>query len=429
MVNPLEISILDDYSTNCLIMTSKVNQDVKQLIIRVLQNKTFSSLNKARKDFILSVLWHILRIKGKINFTQLGRFSLYCEKSHRIHFEQEFDFLPFNKLLCEQIIDKDRILAFDPSYIPKSGKLTYGRGRFWSGSAKATKWGLDICGFAVVDVENNTAFHLKAWQTPGIDNPDVEQFNLLSHYASIISENAKTFKEISDYIVADAYFSKKIIVDTVLDAKLHFISRLRDDSVLMYKHYGGPTGKRGRPRKVEGRINVNEPDTNYFDKHICNEDLTIYSAVVHSKAFNRDTNLAIAVFFKEGKEIARKLYFSTDLKQEGSQIVRYYRSRFQIEFLYRDAKQHTGLNDCQARSKNKLDFHFNASLTTVNLAKYDWLSNESTERTPFSMANYKSFFNNTLMLEQFICRFGINANSAKNQKIVKELLEWGRIAA
>jgi len=97
--------------------------------------------------------------------------------------------------------------------------------------------------------------------------------------------------------------------------------------------------------------------------------------------------------------------------------------------LYRDAKQHTGLNDCQARSKNKLDFHFNASLTTVNLAKYDWLSNESRERIPFSMANYKTFFNNTLMLEQFICRFGINPNSAKNQKIVKELLEWGRIAA
>jgi hypothetical protein len=151
--------------------------------------------------------------------------------------------------------------------------------------------------------------------------------------------------------------------------------------------------------------------------------------VVHSKAFNRDIKLAIAVFFKDGKEIARKLYFSTDLTQEGMQIVRYYRSRFQIEFLYRDAKQHTGLTDCQARSKNKLDFHFNASLTAVNLAKYDWLSNESTERTPFSMVNYKTFFNNALMLERFICRFAINPNSAKNQKIVKELLEWGRIAA
>lgn len=425
----MEVSILDDYSTNYLNMTSKVNQNIKQLIIKVLQSKTFSNLNKARKDFILSVLWHILSIKGKINFTQLGRYSNYCEQTHRIHFEQEFDFLSFNKILCEQITDKERILAFDPSYIPKSGKETYGRGRFWSGSAKAAKWGLDICGFAVIDVKNNTAFHLKAWQTPGIDNPDAEQFNLLSHYASIISKNAKTFKEISDYMVADAYFSKKGIVDTVLEAKLHFISRLRDDSVLMYKYYGEPTGKRGRPRKVDGRINVDDPDTNYFDKQICNEDMTIYSAVVHSKAFNRDIKLSIAVFFKDGKEVARKLYFSTDLEQDGTQIVRYYQSRFQIEFLYRDAKQHTGLNDCQARSKNKLDFHFNASLTAVNLAKYDWLSNESNKRTPFSMTNYKTLFNNTLMLKRFICRFAINPNSAKNQKIIKDLLEWGSIAA
>jgi len=146
-------------------MTPKANHDVKYLIINTLQNKIFNGLNKARKDFIISVLWHFLSIKGRINFSQLGRFSTYCEQIHRIHFEQEFDFFAFNKLLTQEIVSKDRIIAFDPSYIPKSGKQTYGLGRYWSGSAKSTKWGLDICGFAVVDVENNTAFHLKAWQT------------------------------------------------------------------------------------------------------------------------------------------------------------------------------------------------------------------------------------------------------------------------
>jgi hypothetical protein len=33
------------------------------------------------------------------------------------------------------------------------------------------------------------------------------------------------------------------------------------------------------------------------------------------------------------------------------------------------------------------------------------------------------------MLGRFICRFAIYPNFAKNQKIVKELLEWGRIDA
>lgn len=410
-------------------MIPKANHKVKYLIISVLHNNIFSSLNKARKDFIVSVLWHILSIKDRINFLQLGRFSPYCEQTHRIHFEQEFDFFAFNKLLTQEIVSNDCIIAFDPSYIPKSGKQTYGRGKFWSGSAKAAKWGLDICGFALVDVENNTAFHLKAWQTPGIDKPNAEQFDLLSHYASIVTENAKAFKEVSAYLVADAYFSKKPFVDKVLEAELHFISRLRDDSVLMYKHCARPTGKRGRPKKFGDRIIVNDLDTKYFDKEVCNDDLTIYSALVYSNAFKRDIKLAVAVFFKDGQEVARKLFFSTNLLQEGKQIVLYYRSRFQIEFLYRDAKQHTGLNHCQARSENKLDFHFNASLTAVNLAKFDWLSTRSGERTPFSMANYKTFYNNALMLDLFIGRFAINPNSAKNRKIVNELLELGRIAA
>ena len=410
-------------------MTPKANQNIKYLIVSVLQNMAFSGINKARKAFLISVLWHILSIKGRINFAQLGRFSPYCEQTHRIQFEKEFDFLTFNIDLAKRIVSNNCVLVLDPCFIPKSGSKTYGKGKFWSGCDKAAKWGLDICGFAVVDVEKNNAFHLKAWQTPGIGQRNNQEFNLLSHYASIITQNAQAFKGVSAYVVADAYFSKKPFVDIVLEAHLHLISRLRGDSVLMYNFYGKPTGKKGRPKKFEGRVIIDKPDTAYFEKEIYNEELTIYTAIVHSKAFKRNIKLAIAVFSKAGKEVARKLYFSTDLQQEGKQIAQYYRSRFQIEFLYRDAKQHTGLTDCQARSENKLDFHFNASLTAVNLAKFDWLSIPTNHKTPFSMANYKTFFNNALMIDRFICRFAINPNSAKNQKIINELLEYGKIAA
>lgn len=44
-------------------------------------------------------------------------------------------------------------------------------------------------------------------------------------------------------------------------------------------------------------------------------------------------------------------------------IVRHYRLRYQHEFLMRDAKQFTGLTDCQARSINKVDYHLNTALT------------------------------------------------------------------
>ena len=128
-------------------------------------------------------------------------------------------------------------------------------------------------------------------------------------------------------------------------------------------------GKSTYGKGKSGKIAIKNPDTHYFSLDLSTEEIKIYSAVVFSKAFKRNIKLAVAVFFKDGKEVARKLYFSTDLKLDGEKNVRYYRSRFQIEFLYRDAKQFTGLATCQARSENKLDFHFNAALTAVNLAK------------------------------------------------------------
>lgn len=410
-------------------MTPNAIHNIKQHIDNVLGLNIFSKLNSARRNFIANILLAFISIKGKINFMQLERFSSTCEQTYRIHFEKEFDFFAFNKHLTEKIISKEQIIAFDPCYIPKSGKKTFGRGKFWSGSDKCTKWGLEICGFAIIDVINKTAFHLKAWQTPGFSTKVDEHFNFLSFYASIIVENAAAFKEISDYFVADAFFSKKPFVDKVLEAAMHLISRLRDDSVLMYLYHGVQSGKKGRPKKFNGRIDVNEPDGSYFTKEIISEDLTIHTAVVYSKAFKREIKLAIAVFYDNGEEIARKLYFSTDLNLTGEKIVRYYQSRFQIEFLYRDAKQHSGLTDCQARSERKLDFHFNASLSAVNVAKVDWLKSKSDSEIPFSMANYKTLFHNSLLLDQFICRFGINPNSAKNKLIIKELRNWGIIDA
>ena len=410
-------------------MISRVSNSVKYLIYNTLRIESFSKLNKPRKDFIVCVLWHILSIKGKINFLQLSRFCSLGEQTFRNHFEKRFDFLAFNRELISQLSSTERVVALDPSYIPKAGKSTYGRGKYWSGVAKAAKWGLDICGFAVVDIVNNTALHLNAWQTPPAGELAAKGLNLLTYYASLVSGNAADFKEFSDYIVADAYFSKLPFVEAILSCGMHFISRLRDDSVLRYKYDGEPTGKKGRPKQFAGKVDVKNPDTRYFSLDLSTQEIKIYSAVVFSKAFKRDIKLAVAVFFKDGKETARKLYFSTDLKLEGEKIVRYYRSRFQIEFLYRDAKQFTGLTTCQARSENKLDFHFNAALTAVNLAKHDWITTKNARSKPFSMADYKTLYNNTLMLERFMCRFAINPNTAKNQKIVNELLHYGKIAA
>ena len=198
---------------------------------------------------------------------------------------------------------------FDPSYIPKAGKSTYGRGRYWSGVAGAAKWGLDICGFAVVDIVNNTALHLKAWQTPSADELAEKGLNLLSHYASLVTENAEQFKFFSNYIVADAFFSKRPFVKKVQSAGLEFISRLRDDSVLMYKFTGDRTGKKGAPKKFDGLVDAYNFNPDRFSLDFSNEEITIYSLVVYSKACKMDIKLAMQ-FFTKTEERQQENYFS-----------------------------------------------------------------------------------------------------------------------
>ena len=107
---------------------------------------------------------------------------------------------------------------------------------------------------------------------------------------------------------------------------------------------------------------------------------------------------------------ATKIYFSSNLKQESLEILTYYKSIFRIEFLFRDGKQFTDVNTCEARSKNKINFHVNTALTVVNLAKIDWFSDKDYHNKPFSISDYKTHSNNGLMLNRFFCLFGINPN-------------------
>lgn len=384
-----------------------------------------SNINSWRKDFITETLILFLCIKGRINFLQLARYGKHKEQRYRQQFEKQFDFLTFNKEFTLTHGSGKYIIAFDPSYISKTGKHTPGAGYFWSGCAGKAKWGLEIGGLAAVDIDNHTAFHLEAVQTIL-----TEDDSLTDWYANVIKDRKDQLLNISNYLVVDAWFSKRPFVEHIIAIKMHVISRLRDDADLKYLYRGKPTGKPGRPKVYDGKIDHCNIDKEYFTLEKEDEDVTIYSAIVYSKALKRKIKLVHTLYRNERNKQVHKLYFSTDLELEAMDILNFYQSRFQIEFLYRDGKQHTGLNDCQARSENKLDFHFNASLTSINLAKVaHWLSIPKEQRKAFSMTDVKTINHNALLLDRFFSEFGINAYSRKNQERIRKLWAYGTIAA
>ena len=386
-----------------------------------------AGLKKPRRDFFIEIMLLFLSIPGRMNFLQFERYGKYGEQRYRQQFEKQFDFLNFNIQTTMAHGSGHLVLAFDPSYISKSGTKTYGLDKFWSGVAGKAKIGLEISGIAAIDIDNHTAFHLEAVQTPTHQELKAKNRTLLDLYADIIVSRKEKLGLISKCIVADAYFSKKSFADSMIDsAGLHLISRLRKDADLMYLYNGDPTGKRGRPRVYDGKINTKDIDTEKFQFIEENERASIYTAVVYGKALKRKIRL---VYAKLKKNNSHLMYFSTDTALDALVILDYYKKRFQIEFLYRDGKQHTGLNDCQARSENKLHFHFNASLTAINLAKVEhWLSVPKEKRGAFSMTDVKIVYHNALMLKRFIRLFAVPAYKLINTKSIKELINFGRIA-
>jgi hypothetical protein len=404
-------------------MITREHKTYNQLIISMLDK--LSNINQWRKDFILETFVLFLSIRGRINFLQLARYGKHKEQRYRQQFEKPFDFLTFNKELVLSSGSGRYAIAFDPSYISKAGKKTPGVNWYWSGCANQAKWGLEIGGLAAIDIDNHIAFHLEAVQTLKTD----EQ-SLTNWYAGVISARKDTLTAISKYMVADAWFSKRTFADPIISMGMHLISRMRDDADLRYISTEKPTGKRGRPRKYAGKIILNDIDKDYFTFISQDEESTVYSAKVYSKAFKCIIRLVHVTYHNDkGKETC-KLYFSTDMSMPAADILLYYRSRFQIEFLYRDGKQYTGLNDSQARSENKLHFQFNAALTTINIARVvHWLSLPKEERKAFSMSDIKTLNHNTILLQRFIDVFGITPYSIKNQKYFKELIYYGTMVA
>lgn len=171
---------------------------------------------------------------------------------------------------------------------------------------------------------------------------------------------------------------------------------------MLYIYSDSQPKRRGPKQKYEGKFNPRDLSMSHFKTCLIQKDETkkenyaLYEATLYSKALKREIRLVVQHHFdKQGKIKNHKLFFSTQTSLSGIDIFLFYKTRFQIEFLYRDAKQFTGLEHCQSRSQTKLHFHFNTALTTVSLAKVAYhLKLDKEKRGAFSMADVKTKYAN-----------------------------------
>ncbi|MCK5904257.1 MAG: transposase, partial [Gammaproteobacteria bacterium] len=173
------------------------------------------------------------------------------------------------------------------------------------------------------------------------------------------------------YFVYDGAFGNNAAVQMTRQVGLHLISKLRNNSALYFKHNGVYSGK-GRRRIYGNRVDYdNLPKENLKSdttkKHIRTR---IYQLDALHKKFSDPLN--VVIILKENqktKKRARVILFSTDPDLDWDKLVDYYRLRFQIEFNFRDAKQHWGLEDFMVVKEQTVFNAANLSFFMVNVSQ------------------------------------------------------------
>jgi hypothetical protein len=377
------------------------------------------NIHKPQLKFLTVLLTTIFVCGSRINFSSLARHSALNEKTYRRNFRQVFNFIELNQAIINQSKCRIEAFAMDASFIKKSGKKTFGLDKFWNGCAGKSEKGLEASVISLVDVQENASFVLTVDQT----EPNSEGNTRTDKYAEQLEKVADTISKYTRIGVFDGFYAKQKFVERTVACGFTMISRLRQDANLRHLYLGEQKPK-GRRRKFADKVDFN--DLSKFEEStavIDQKEIKLYGAAVWSPSLKRKIKLAVVKFKNKSVNL-----FSTEVEMTAEDTFRYYRSRFSIEFLIRDAKQSGGLSDCQARDNKALEFHWNAALTSVNLARA--MAHEKRikgEKKPFSMKSLKQQFYNEHLLKLFICKSGLEQSLIKYEETLASLRNYAVI--
>jgi hypothetical protein len=174
-------------------------------------------------------------------------------------------------------------------------------------------------------------------------------------------------------------------------------------------------------------------DINTFNDSIVTaidaEEVELRSIVAYSPSLKRSIKVVLVRKFDGPLRCSEVLLFSTDLEIDALTIFRFYVARFQIEFIFRDAKCFTGLTDCQSRDPRRLHYHFNASLTALNVAKLQdaQLQQNQNVQHSFSMTNWARKYHVEIIINRIISTFGLDQTLIKSHPDYNNMLTFGNI--
>ena len=204
----------------------------------------------------------VFSLRGRVNFTNLARFSPLHEQTFLAiwdrlrHFEKAFQWVWFNLIVFRLRWHPEEpiIGAFDCTLLPKSGTETWGLGQFFSPLAGRPKKGLEASVLGIVATSSRRAFGVDATRTPsGLPTGEEDGYSRVDFYLEQITDLYDQLADLGvSYWVTGGFYAKQKVFDTVTDLGGNLITRLRSDANLRYLQ-ATATHRRaeGRPRRAQ----------------------------------------------------------------------------------------------------------------------------------------------------------------------------------
>jgi len=191
-------------------------------------------LGQPQRKFLATLFVTILVLRGRVNFRNLSRYGNDAERTIARQFREPFDWpdFPQRVLMTARDLRSELVSAHDASFIPQSGKQTFGLGHFFNGCASRAEHGLEISTLAVVEVTRRCAFTLAVAPTPpGEDAKKTGQEETRVDFSlqQLRAHRHRLPPGVTHHCV-DGYYAKKKYIDEVVHLDLHAITKLRSDA-------------------------------------------------------------------------------------------------------------------------------------------------------------------------------------------------------
>src|SRR2546426_5529831 len=296
------------------------------------------AIRQPQRKFLTVLFATILALRGRVTCRNLSRYCEYSERTIARQFRATFDWPDFHQRVMTAALEprSELISAPDASFIPKSGKQTFGLGHFFNGCASRAERGLEISTLAVVEVTRRCALTLAVAQPlPGADkaasNPAAEETRI-DFYKQQLREQRHRLPERVTYHCVDGYFAKQKYIDEVVALKLHSITKLRGDANCLFLYTGPHPKRRGPKRQCGGQVNFHSLRRfEYLGALEGGAYVQLYTALVWHVSLKRKLRVVVLVNRKDPHKPRYIVLASTDLELDGRRLVELYRARFQIE--------------------------------------------------------------------------------------------------